>query len=201
MFWLFPPSLTSQVNPASVTCKNRTWAVTHALHTCIPEHILSSVCSWKPDSAPFCPLWLKKNQCAKCLFWSSVGRSSTKERINCVPIGAVRCLAQAAGGRYLQFCWPLTEICFCVISAWMGDIKFAKIIEPIAAERLPTPFWQRRVGAPNKGSVCFKIGRTKECGGEKHTLARPKLQIRSKKNNKKIHLQSNNNNKTKIGVY
>lgn len=98
----------------------------------------------------------RNNQSAKCLFWSRVWKGSTKERMNCVPIVTVRCLAQAESGRYLQFCWPFTEICFCVISAWMGDIKFAKIIEPIGAETLLTPFWRRRVGAPNKGAVCFK---------------------------------------------
>lgn len=144
----------------------------------------------KPDSAWFArPDW--NNQSAKCLFWSLVWRGSTKERMNCVPIESVRCLAQAESGRYLQFCWPFTEICFCVISAWMGDIKFAKIIEPIGAETLPTPFWRRRVGAPNKGCVCFKkeIKNEGKNGEKTHTLAEHNSQS---ERIKKIPFQSNN---------
>lgn len=72
-----------------------------------PDNTATAASVWwyvkSPDSARFARRdW--NNQSAKCLFWSWVWRGSTKERMNCVPIVTVRCLAQAASGRYLQFC-------------------------------------------------------------------------------------------------
>lgn len=96
--------------------------------------------TWKSWFRSICTSWFGIISLPSVCFGLLVRRGATKERVNCVPMVAVRCLAQAESGRYLQFCWPFTEICFCVISAWMGDIKFAKIIEPIGAEHTADAF-------------------------------------------------------------